>query len=344
MKAQNGGQQELLPAGERIDEAPQWFVDALANKPQDKTWPMTKRKFIIANGRPDADAPNLVLVHGGGAMRWYDFIAPLLSPYYNAISVDLPGMGDSGWLQTISAKLWPKRSSPWCAMRFTSKPAIIGHSMGGMVSLMTSHLYHGELAALMMCDYYVRPPHAHEEWYMEEDENGVMRRAKHARPAFMKILTRLWRAFACNPNSHAPINLLSISSVNIHCARSKVAGRGNLTPYVSRLPHGRDWPEIYRDLPLPTAAMFGELSHDWENITRNEIIAYMKSLRPNMPHFDLLGARHHVLLTSRWGLPPALNSKCKIGRHKVLLINNFYGGQGGSSPLLQFLRRQSVLP
>ena len=48
--------------------------------------------------------------------------------------------------------------------------------------------------------------------------------------------------------------------------------------------------------PLPTAAMFGELSHDWENITRNEIIAYMKSLRPTMPHFDLLGARHHVLL------------------------------------------------
>ena len=31
MKAQNGGQQELLPAGERIDEAPQWFQDALAN-------------------------------------------------------------------------------------------------------------------------------------------------------------------------------------------------------------------------------------------------------------------------------------------------------------------------
>ena len=36
MKAQNGGQQELLPAGERIDDAPQWFVNALANKPQDK--------------------------------------------------------------------------------------------------------------------------------------------------------------------------------------------------------------------------------------------------------------------------------------------------------------------
>ena len=35
MKALNGGQQDLLPAGERIDEPPQWFRDALDNAPQD---------------------------------------------------------------------------------------------------------------------------------------------------------------------------------------------------------------------------------------------------------------------------------------------------------------------
>ena len=57
MKVQNGGQQELLPAGERIDEAPQWFCDALANQPQDKTVAYEKTKFIIANG------PALTLMH-----------------------------------------------------------------------------------------------------------------------------------------------------------------------------------------------------------------------------------------------------------------------------------------
>ena len=64
MKAQNGGQQELLPAGERIDEAPQWFCDALANQPQDKNVAYEKRKFIIAN------EPALTLMHEFGFGAW----------------------------------------------------------------------------------------------------------------------------------------------------------------------------------------------------------------------------------------------------------------------------------
>ena len=50
MKAQNGGQQELLPAGERIDEAPQWFAMHWPTSRKTKPLPMKKRKFIIANG------------------------------------------------------------------------------------------------------------------------------------------------------------------------------------------------------------------------------------------------------------------------------------------------------
>ncbi|MDB2381523.1 alpha/beta hydrolase, partial [Alphaproteobacteria bacterium] len=178
MKAQNGGQQDLLHAGERIDQAPQWFQDALANKPQDKfvAYEQTKLHYRQWHG-PNADAPNLVLVHGGGAhARWYDFIAPLLTDYYNVIAVDLPGMGDSGWLKDYKREIMAEALITMVRdAGFTGKPAIIGHSMGGMVSLITGHLYHSELAAVMICDYYVRPPHAHEEWYMEEDESGVMR-------------------------------------------------------------------------------------------------------------------------------------------------------------------------
>ena len=78
MKALNGGQQDLLPAGERIDQPPQWFRDALDNAPQDHfvAYQHTNLHYRQWRG-PSADTPNIVLVHGGGAhARWYDFIAP----------------------------------------------------------------------------------------------------------------------------------------------------------------------------------------------------------------------------------------------------------------------------
>ena len=61
-------------------------------------------------------------------------------------------------------------------------------------------------------------------------------------------------------------------------------------------PIGDDWPQVYRDLPVPIAAMFGELAREHDTLDRDELIGYMQSLRPQSPHFDLLQARHHVLL------------------------------------------------
>ena len=97
-------------------------------------------------------------------------------------------MGDSGWLQNYKREIMAEAVITMVRdAGFKSKPAIIGHSMGGMVSLMTSHIYHQELAALMMCDYYVRPLHARRMVY-GEDENGVMR-PRETRP------TRIYEDF-----------------------------------------------------------------------------------------------------------------------------------------------------
>ncbi len=154
-----------------------------------------------------------------------------------------------------------------------------------------------ELAALMMCDYYVRPPHAHEEWYMEEDENGELR-PRETRPTrvYEDFDTALMR-FRLQPEQPCA-NQFIIDYIGTHSLREVEGGwTWKFDPHMYRdFPLGEDWPEIYKQLPLPTAAMFGELSHDWENISRNEIIAFMKQQRPNSPHFDLLNARHHVLL------------------------------------------------
>ena len=300
MKALNGGQQDLLPEGELVDFEPQWFREALAQMPQDRFVPFqdTELHFRQWDG-PSPQAHNVVLLHGGGAhARWYDFIAPLLTRDFNVISLDMPGMGDSGWLQTYNRDIMAEAIITMIrAAGFAAKPALIGHSMGGMISLLTAHHYHAELAALMICDYYVRPPEAHEEWYMEEDENGELKprqtRDTLVYESFDKALSR----FRLQPEQPCA-NQFIVDYIGGHSLREVEGGwTWKFDPHMYHdFPIGDDWPEIYRDLPLPLASMFGELSQNSDKMTRREMIAFMQAQRPDTPHFDLIGARHHVLL------------------------------------------------
>lgn len=300
MKTDNGGQQALVPAGELIEKAPDWFQQALAEKPhlRDVAYEKTRLHYRQWDG-PGTDAPNIVLLHGGGAhARWYDFIAPQLTPYYNVIALNLPGMGDSGWLQSYTRDIMAEGVITMIRdARFTAKPALIGHSMGGMVSLLTAHLYHDELAALMMCDYYVRPPKFHNEWYMSRDENGNWQpnptRDTRIYDDFDTALAR----FRLQPEQPCA-NHYIVEYIGAHSLKEVDGGwTWKFDPHMFKdFRIGEDWPEIYRDLPLPLATMFGAQSHDHEEVSRVELIDFMRNLRPDAPHFDIVGAHHHIML------------------------------------------------
>ena len=300
MKALNGGQQELLPAGELVDFEPQWFTQAIATPAEDKfvAYQDTKLHFRQWQG-PSRDAPNLVLMHGGGAhARWYDFIAPLLSPRYNVISLDMPGMGDSGWLQKYNRDIMAEGVITMIrGADFAAKPAIIAHSMGGMVSLLTAHHYTDELAALMICDYYVRPPHLHEEWYMEKAEDGSLRPQPTRDTRVYEDFDTALARFRLQPEQPCA-NQYIVDYIGGHSLREVDGGwTWKFDPHMYRdFPIGDDWPEIYRSLDLPVSSMFGELAREHDTVDRMELINYMRDLRPQSPHFDLLQARHHVLL------------------------------------------------
>lgn len=300
MKALNGGQQDLLPSKEIIDFEPKWFKEALAVPVQDKFAAFKGADLHYRQWQgPSADAPNMVMVHGGGAhARWYDFIAPLLSARYNVISVDMPGMGDSGWLTEYNREIMAEGIITMVrAAGFKSKPALIAHSMGGMVSLLTAHHYAQELAALMICDYYVRPPHVHEEWYMDKDENGELQpRPTRDTRVYEDFDTALER-FRLQPEQPCA-NQFIVDYIGTHSLREVADGwTWKFDPHMYRdFVIGDDWPEIYKSIKIPLSAMFGELAREHDTLDRHELIGFMQSLRPQSPHFDLLQARHHVLL------------------------------------------------
>ena len=82
----------------------------------------------------DAGAPPLLLLHGGMAhARWWDLVAVPLSAHRHVFAADLPGHGDSPWLEperyarvempVVRELLATLASGPW---------ALGGHSNGGL--------------------------------------------------------------------------------------------------------------------------------------------------------------------------------------------------------------------
>ncbi len=317
MKTDNGGQQALVADGELILQEPEWFKQAIENKPENRFVAFRNSELHYSYwAGPSAESENLVLLHGDGAhAHWFDFIAPLLTPYYNVIALDMPGMGESGWLDAYSREIMAEAIITMIRdANFVSKPAFVAHSFGGMLSLITAHHYAAELAALMICDFHVKSPENHYEWYGEL-ESWRPTRVYDSR-AEAEARFRLMPEQPCA--NHFIVDYIASHSVReIHQGDNHRRAASDAAGYTWKFDPsiypgftvGRDLPEIYKALPLPLAAMFGADSHDFDKVTRVDAIAHMQSLRPDAPHYDISGARHHIMLDQPRAFAAAINGQ-----------------------------------
>lgn len=145
-------------------DVPQWFRDALAA-------PATESR-VEAAGCPvsyrcwgPAGAAGIVLVHGGAAhARWWDHIAPLLGPQYRVAALDLSGHGDSGRREDYSLAQWAGEVVAVAgAAGMAERPVVIGHSMGGFVTLATAARFPAQIAGAVTLDSRVREPTPEEQ-------------------------------------------------------------------------------------------------------------------------------------------------------------------------------------
>src|ERR1700744_1553903 len=120
---------------------PAWFTEALAAPVTEHVTegdgvPVPYRAWGAPTGR------GLILVHGGGAhSRWWDHIAPLLTADRRVIAIDLTGHGDSGRRDAYSSDVWAGEVMAVAAdAGLDAKPVVIGHSMGGMVTMRVAAL------------------------------------------------------------------------------------------------------------------------------------------------------------------------------------------------------------
>jgi pimeloyl-ACP methyl ester carboxylesterase len=138
-------------------QAPEWFTKALATAPEARRVDVDGTAIsYLAWGDPGARG--LVLVHGGGAhAHWWDHIAPLLALDRRVVALDLSGHGDSGRRDTYSLDAWATEVLAVAAdAGLTEPPTVIGHSMGGLVTLRLASLFGARLAGAVVIDSPVR--------------------------------------------------------------------------------------------------------------------------------------------------------------------------------------------
>lgn len=101
------------------------------------------------------DAPPLILVHGGrDHCRSWDFIAQSLRSHFHVLAPDLRGHGDSDWTKGGSYALteYVYDLARLVRASSSSRVTLVGHSMGGMVSLIYSGAFPDQVSALVVLD------------------------------------------------------------------------------------------------------------------------------------------------------------------------------------------------
>ena len=101
----------------------------------------------------DESAPPLVLLHGLAERRQvFSWIVPLLAPRLRVVSIDLPGFGASPPLPGGGFDLGPvcERVEAVVAELGLERPAMLGHSLGGGVTVRYAAERPGALRALVL--------------------------------------------------------------------------------------------------------------------------------------------------------------------------------------------------
>lgn len=139
--------------------APAWFTRALA--------------VPVEHGRIEHDGCDvhylawgdpgrrgLVFVHGGGAhAHWWSPLAATFAEDFRVLAIDLSGHGDSGHRPEYSLEQWTDEVMAVAgAGAIGGTPVIVGHSMGGFVTIATAARHAGHVGGAIVCDSPVTEP------------------------------------------------------------------------------------------------------------------------------------------------------------------------------------------
>ncbi len=141
------------------DDAPDWFRRALDVPFDDAATDVDGCDIhYLAWGEPQRRG--LVFVHGGGAnAHWWTHLAASFAQDFRVLAIDLSGHGDSGHRERYSLEQWTDEVVAVAAAGgIEGEPVVVGHSMGGFVTIATAARHPERLAGAIICDSPVTEP------------------------------------------------------------------------------------------------------------------------------------------------------------------------------------------
>lgn len=288
--------------------APDWFIRALA-APVDDFAVEVRGARIAAKAWGAPGAPTLVLVHGGAAhAQWWAALAPLLADRFRVIALDMSGHGDSGRRDTYDVTTWAQEVLAVAAAGGGSgRPIIVGHSMGGFVTIATAALHGTELDGAVVIDAPVQRPDPE----TVEAVSGSMFRAPKVYPDLEEGV----RHFHLVPPQHCANGWL-VAHVARHSLREVDGGViWKFDPGVFTRRSGPNSPSDFGPLlaraACRVAVINGALSAVLDDATRDymaEMLADSPAAIAGVPFVEVPEAQHHVLLDQPLALVTALRA------------------------------------
>jgi pimeloyl-ACP methyl ester carboxylesterase len=134
-------------------DAPEWFRRALAVPFEDREVVVDgARIHHLVWGRPGRRG--LVFVHGGGAhAHWWTHVAARFADDFRVVAIDTSGHGDSDHREAYSLDQWTEEVVAVAeAGGIDGPPVVVGHSMGGFVTIATAARHAERVAGVIVCD------------------------------------------------------------------------------------------------------------------------------------------------------------------------------------------------
>ena len=204
---------------ELITTNPDWFNQALDKE--------HTSKFVEVNGAcieymewGNPENQSVIMLHGTNAhAHWFKFIGSMLSDNYHFVVMSFSGMGGSDWRSFYTRDTFV--DDVWGVVKDTGmeNPIVVGHSFGGMVSLITASKHSQDMSGLLLVDFVVNKPEEHHEWY-----EG---RAPARPPRIVKEREELIKRFRLMPPQQC-INQYLVDYIADHSIRERLkkVGRG----------------------------------------------------------------------------------------------------------------------